>query len=171
VKSHRLELLAELTAHKLEIIEVLTTPPPESRAWLDSVADLLGCSAEHLLTRRFIDRDDLREQHTTHPRFAARLIGCNPFWTTPPPATPANSAANDSTAPETEQQPITPTGYMLAASWAIGRYPFLDSDSHLANQTAIDETISLRDQFIAQGYMAGTAIRMAAEVVGGKYAE
>lgn len=119
VKSHRLELLAELTAHKLEIIEVLTTPPPESRAWLDSVAELLGCSTEHLLTRRFIDRDDLREQHTTNPRFAARLIGCNPFWTTPPPAKPANSAANDSSAPETEQQPITPTGYTLTAATAL----------------------------------------------------
>jgi len=92
VQSHRLELLAELAANNLEIIEALTTPPPESRSWLDSVADLLGCSAEYLLTYRFIDRDDLWEQHTTDPRFAARLIGCNPFWTTPPPATPANSA-------------------------------------------------------------------------------
>jgi hypothetical protein len=77
------ELLAELTAHKLEIIEVLTTPPPESRAWLDNVADLLGCSADYLLARRFIDRDDLREQQTKHPRFAARLIASNPFWTPP----------------------------------------------------------------------------------------
>jgi hypothetical protein len=77
------ELLAELTAHKLEIIEVLTTPPPESRAWLDNVANLLGCSADYLLERRFIDRDDLREQYTTHPLVAARLIGCNPFWTSP----------------------------------------------------------------------------------------
>lgn len=71
------ELLAEIKAHRLEIIEAL--------AWLARVARLLGCSPDQLLARGFIDRHDLAEQCHTPPRFAAHLIRSHPDWSPPEP--------------------------------------------------------------------------------------
>lgn len=87
------ELLAEIKAHRLEIIEALSTADdPSARArskeeadrWLARVADLLGCEPGYLLERDFIDRHDLDEQYRTHPRFAARLIRTHPAWSAQP---------------------------------------------------------------------------------------
>ncbi|UVE16815.1 hypothetical protein NVV93_14595 [Pseudomonas sp. LS44] len=76
------DLLAEIKAHRLEIIEALTpaNDSPEALAWLGRVARLLGCSPAYLRERGFIDRHDLEEQHRTHPRFTANLIRSNPAW-------------------------------------------------------------------------------------------
>jgi hypothetical protein len=52
-------------------------------------------------------------------QLAARLGLWNERQPAPPPATPANSAANDSTVPETEQQSITPTRHTLTAATAL----------------------------------------------------
>lgn len=82
------ELLAEIKAYRLEIIEALSAandPPPHGLAWLTRVARLLGCSPDYLLTRGFIDRHDLAEQYRTHPRIVARLIRSHPDWSPPEP--------------------------------------------------------------------------------------
>jgi hypothetical protein len=69
-------------------------------------------------------------------------------------------------------EPVSPADdeVLQAANYAINRFPFLNEESPTANQAAIDETIELRDQFIADGYSPGTAIRIAAEIIGSKYA-
>ncbi len=80
------DLLAHLTAHKPEIIEALSAasnPPPQAWAWLARLASLLGCSPAYLLDGGFVDRYDLAEQHTLHPRFAAKLIRSHPNWRQP----------------------------------------------------------------------------------------
>lgn len=80
------DLLAQLTAHKPEIIEALSTvscPPPQSREWLAHLASLLDCSPAYLLDRGFVDHHDLAEQHQLHPRSAAKLIRSHPDWRQP----------------------------------------------------------------------------------------
>lgn len=57
----------------------------ETSTWLDNVARLLGCSPAYLLGRGFLTTDDLTEQCSTHPRFAARLIRSHPAWSPPAP--------------------------------------------------------------------------------------
>lgn len=80
------DLLAELVAHKAEIIEALNganDPPAEAMEWLAGVARLLQCLADYLLRNGFVDRHDLTEQHQHPPRFAARLIRSHPQWRVP----------------------------------------------------------------------------------------
>jgi len=79
------ELLAEIKAHRLEIIALLNVAneSPEALAWLARVASLLGCSPDYLLVHGFVDRHDLAEQHQQPPRFAARLIRSHPDWRQP----------------------------------------------------------------------------------------
>ena len=80
------DLLAELVAHKVEIIEALNganDPPAEALAWLVGVARLLECSPDYLLVSGFVDRHDLTEQHQHPPHFAARLIRSHPQWPEP----------------------------------------------------------------------------------------
>ena len=80
------DLLAELVAHKAEIIEALNgvnDPPAEAMEWLAGVARLLECLADYLLGNGFVDRFDLAEQHRQPPRLAARLIRSHPQWPAP----------------------------------------------------------------------------------------
>lgn len=76
------ELLAEIKAHRLEIIEALSpaNDSPAALAWLGRVARLLGCSPAYLRERGFIDRHDLEEQHRTPPHLAFYLICNHPEW-------------------------------------------------------------------------------------------
>lgn len=76
------ELLAEIKAHRLEIIARLkvANESPEALAWLACVADLLRCSPDYLLLHGFVDRHDLAEQHQQEPWRAARLIRTDPRW-------------------------------------------------------------------------------------------
>ncbi len=80
------ELLEEIRSHRLEIIEALSAAndsPQRAWDWLARVARLLGCSAEYLLERGFVDHHDLAEQHLHHPCFAARMISTHPDWRQP----------------------------------------------------------------------------------------
>jgi hypothetical protein len=98
------DLLAELTAHKPEIIEALSAasnPRPQAWAWLARLASLLGCSPAYLLDGGFVDRYDLAEQHQLHPRFAAKLIRSHPNWCQPGPLrVPYAQASEESSEPQ-----------------------------------------------------------------------
>ena len=86
----------------------------------------------------------------------------------------SSSEAYQSQPPASRTPPTTFTvdaDLEQAAVYAIERYPFLDSDSPLANHAAIDEVVALRDQFYSEGYSIGTALRMAVEVVGPRHAQ
>lgn len=78
-------LLAEIKAHRLEIIARLTVvnASTEARDWLTRVACFLDCSPEHLLVNDWIDRHDLAEQHQHQPWLVAKQIGSDPRWRTP----------------------------------------------------------------------------------------
>lgn len=80
------DLMAELIAHKVEIIEALSAanePTAEAMEWLAIVASLLECSPDYLLESGFVDHHDLAELHQHTPRFAARLIRSHPQWPAP----------------------------------------------------------------------------------------
>lgn len=80
------DLMAELIAHKVEIIQALSAanePTAKTLEWLATVASLLQCSPDYLLRNGFVDRHDLTEQHQHPPRFAARLIRSHPQWRAP----------------------------------------------------------------------------------------
>lgn len=83
-----------------------------------------------------------------------------PEATIPPPASHIPPAATFTIDADLEQ----------AAAYAVERYPFLDGNSPLVNHAAIDEVIALRDRFYSEGYSIGTALRMAVEIVGPRYA-
>ena len=57
----------------------------EASRWLVHVARLLECSPAYLLGLGFLTADDLVEQCSTQPRFAARLIRSHPAWSPPAP--------------------------------------------------------------------------------------
>ncbi len=73
VRQHRDELFAEVSAqHYPPTVDVIR--------WLSNVARYLECEPGYLLAQGFIDRHDLREQHTNHPRQVAALIRTHPAW-------------------------------------------------------------------------------------------
>jgi hypothetical protein len=81
-----IELLEELKSSKQEVIDALRVNndvPPQSRAWLENIAQLLNCSADYLITHGFIDQDDLHEQYQMPPRLIVRLISTHPLWKRP----------------------------------------------------------------------------------------
>jgi len=94
-----------------------------------------------------------------------------PIWHDPTQAATQLTEPSSYSAPATG--PVAPADEdaLHAAKYAINRFPFLDSESPSANQAAINETIELRDRFIKEGYSPGTAIRIAAEITGPKYAQ
>lgn len=93
-----------------------------------------------------------------------------PMWQDSTQAMAPTAEPYSYSAPAVEPVTSADDDVLRAAEYAMARFPFLDSESPSANNAAIDETIELRDQFIADGYSAGTAIRMAAEITGAKYA-
>ena len=77
------ELLGEIRAHRLEIIEALSLvhePPQRARDWLARVARLLECSPEHLLKHCFLLPDELAMYCNTPPHIAALTISTHPDW-------------------------------------------------------------------------------------------
>lgn len=80
------ELLEEIRAHRLEIIETLRgacDPSPRAWDWLACVARLLACSPEYLLERRFLLPEELSGLCRSHPSIAARAIRTHPDWLRP----------------------------------------------------------------------------------------
>jgi len=72
------------TTFRFQVVPKTPENPQEARLeWLALVARLLGCSAEYLLERGFVDRHDLAEQYLHHPCLAARLIHTHPDWHLP----------------------------------------------------------------------------------------
>ncbi|PWK32568.1 hypothetical protein [Pseudomonas sp. OV226] len=67
-------LLESVRANRLAIIEHL------SRPWLVRLAQLQGCSPEYLFEHRFIDHDDLLEQHQVPTWKVAMALRTHPNW-------------------------------------------------------------------------------------------
>ncbi|MNX78844.1 hypothetical protein D3C86_1104520 [compost metagenome] len=76
------ELLAELTAHKVEIIAALSAAndPITSSAWLYRVALLLGIHPAVLLEGGHLDEYDLAELAGTDAALVADTIRASPSW-------------------------------------------------------------------------------------------
>jgi hypothetical protein len=76
------ELLAELVAHKIEIIAVLSAAndPMLSSAWLTRVAHLLGTRPAVLLEERHLEPHDLVELANTDVLLVADIIRVSPAW-------------------------------------------------------------------------------------------
>lgn len=80
------ELLAEITANKAEIVQLMTARlavgslTHREQGWLAAIAGHLGCLPQHLLDAELIDRVDLAEQLDADPAAVARLIRTDPRW-------------------------------------------------------------------------------------------
>ncbi|MBB2493507.1 hypothetical protein [Aquipseudomonas ullengensis] len=76
------ELLEEIRAHRLEIIEALSETNDPMK-WLARLAVLLCCTPDYLLEHSSVDHHDLAEQYQRPPWQAARLIRTDPNWILP----------------------------------------------------------------------------------------
>ena len=75
--------------------------------------------------------------------------------------------ARQAAAAQAEQE--LSTEFNTALSGVYARYPFLDSGSPKANQTALAEAVSLTHSLIAEGTANTEALLIAAARVGPKY--
>ncbi len=82
VRQPSVDLLAELTTLKIEIITALNaaTDPLRSSVWLADVAHLLNTCPGILLEEGHLEQHDLIELTGTDPALVADIIRTNPAW-------------------------------------------------------------------------------------------
>lgn len=119
------DLLAELVAHKVEIIAALSAAndPMPSSAWLARVARLLGIRPAELLEGGHLEPHDLIELAGTDATLVADTIRASPAWINRPQRTepPVEAHVEEE---EGEPQHSVPTAATAPADWLVARDPF-----------------------------------------------
>ncbi|WP_348970442.1 hypothetical protein [Pseudomonas atacamensis] len=111
------ELLAELAAHKFEIIAALSAAndPISPTAWLSRVARLLGTNPVVLLKRAHLDEHDLVELAGTDAALVADMIRASPAWINRPQR--IEQPAEVHVAEQLEQQHTVQTATTASRAW------------------------------------------------------
>ena len=111
------DLLAELVAHKVEIITALNAAndPMPSSAWLARVARLLGTRPAVLLEGGYLEQHDLAELAGTDAVLLANTIRASPVWMNRPQRVEQPVEVN--TAEEGEPQHTVHTAATASQAW------------------------------------------------------